>query len=121
MFSLKNETFLQKVKCAICGLIFAFKSEQSFAYYLLIFIATIFTNLILGFPILYLFINALCACLVFAAECLNTAVEKICDYLTTEYSNQIKYIKDVAAGGVLCCGLVYFLVEAIMIYLEVLL
>lgn len=118
---MKNETFLQKVKCAICGLILAFKFEKSFSYYLFIFIATIFINLILGFPILYLLINALCACLVFAAECLNTAIEKICDYLTTEYSNKIKYIKDVAAGGVLCCGFIYFLTEAIMIYLEVVL
>ena len=116
---MKNKTFLQKVKCAFIGLISAFKSEKSFTYYFMIYLTTILINLILGFPLLYFVITTVCALLVFAAECLNTAIEKVCDYLTKEYSAQIKYIKDVAASGVLCCGFIYFLVEFVLIYLEV--
>lgn len=118
-FVLKNKTFFQKVRCAIVGLYSAFKSEKSFTYYFGIYIFTLLINIILGLPFLYLIFNTICACLVFAAECLNTAIEKICDYLTKEYSAQIKYIKDVAASGVLCCGFVYFIVEFLLIYMGV--
>ncbi len=116
---MKNKTFFQKVRCAFIGLISAFKSEKSFTYYFLISFSTILINIFLGFQLLYFAITTICALLVFAAECLNTAIEKICDYLTREYSAQIKYVKDVAASGVLCCGFIYFLVEFVLIYLEV--
>ena len=114
---MKNKTFFQKVKCAFVGLISAFKSEKSFSYYFLILITTIIINLALKLPILCICANIIGAMLVFAAEALNTAIEKICDYLTKDYSAQIKFIKDVAAGGVLCCGGIYFFVEFIMLWL----
>ena len=112
---MKNKTFFQKVKCAFIGLISAFKSEKSFRYYVFILVATIILNLLLQLPLLCILVNIICALLVFAAECLNTAIEKICDYLTTDYSAQIKFIKDIAASGVLCCGSIYFLIEFLML------
>lgn len=57
----------------------------------------------------------LCIGAVLGAEGLNTAVEKLCDHVTTERHESIRIVKDVAAGAVLivgimviCVGLVIF-------------
>jgi len=39
--------------------------------------------------------------LVLAAEGMNTAVEKICDFIHPEYHERIGFIKDIAGGAVL--------------------
>ena len=38
--------------------------------------------------------------LVLVAESLNTAVEKLCDFIHPEYNKKIGFIKDIAAGAV---------------------
>jgi len=38
--------------------------------------------------------------LVLVAESLNTAVEKLCDFIHPDYNKKIGFIKDVAAGAV---------------------
>lgn len=38
---------------------------------------------------------------VISAELFNTAIEKVCDNYTTNRCEEIKYIKDLAAGAVL--------------------
>ena len=43
--------------------------------------------------------------LVLITEFLNTAIEHLCDFLTTDYSIHIKKIKDVAAAAVLLSAL----------------
>ncbi len=42
-----------------------------------------------------------CACMVIVAEIFNTALEKLCDLVTLTRDHRVKYIKDLAAGGVL--------------------
>ena len=42
--------------------------------------------------------------LVLAAECVNTAVERLCDRIGKEYNPLIKAAKDIAAGAVLICA-----------------
>ena len=43
----------------------------------------------------------LCIALVMIAEIVNTAIEKICDLVSLERREEIRYIKDISAGGVL--------------------
>ena len=43
----------------------------------------------------------ICIMATLAAELMNTAIEKLCDYITTEYHTKIGEIKDLAAGAVL--------------------
>lgn len=49
--------------------------------------------------------------LVFAVEFLNTAIERLCDYVQPEQHEQIRITKDLASAGVffglLLCGLVW--------------
>lgn len=42
-----------------------------------------------------------CSMLVLSLEMMNTAFEKICDLVTTEFNPTVKVVKDVAAGAVL--------------------
>ena len=43
----------------------------------------------------------ICIGAVIAMEIVNTAIEKLCDLIDSEYNPKIAYIKDVAAGAVL--------------------
>ncbi len=43
--------------------------------------------------------------LVCSVELLNTAIEILCDRVTSEMDDSIRRVKDVAAGGVLCAAL----------------
>ena len=47
----------------------------------------------------------LAICLVLCAESLNTAIEKIADFIHPDYNNKIGFIKDVAAGAVFFAAL----------------
>lgn len=62
----------------------------------------------------------LCIGIVFAGECINSAVEAVCDLVSPEYSPFVKKAKDVAACAVLLlaaaalvCGVVIFLPKLI--------
>lgn len=45
----------------------------------------------------------------FSAEMMNSAIERICDRQCKDYDEDIRYIKDVAAGGVLFWGFAFWL------------
>lgn len=62
-------------------------------------------------------------CMVFSAiaavlisELINTAIESICDFITTDYSTQIKRIKDVSAASVLIAS-IYAMFIALLIFI----
>ena len=44
------------------------------------------------------------AALVITAEILNTAIERLCDFVQPKQDARIKTIKDLAAGAVLCAS-----------------
>jgi diacylglycerol kinase (ATP) len=52
--------------------------------------------------------------LVIVAEMINTAIEKLCNRITTDHDPQIKVIKDISAGFVLLCALFSLVVAAII-------
>lgn len=114
----KNKTFFDSVRCAIQGLIKAYKEEKNFKIYTLLLIGFGVINYILGISALCWIVYIICALIAFSAECFNTAIERICDFLTTEKDARIGYIKDIAAAGVLYIGFIYFIVEGIIIYIN---
>lgn len=114
----KNRTFFDSVRCAINGLMIAYKEEKNFKVYTTIFIVFGLINLLLNIEIVYWIIYLICSLLAFSVECFNTAIERICDFLTTKENNSIKVIKDIAAGGVLYTGIIYFIVEGLIIYIN---
>ena len=96
---------LHSFKFAFRGLYHLFKSEKNFQIHILIFSAVI----ILGFWLeidrtdwaLLLLVSAG----VFAFEALNTAIEKLGDFVKKEYDFRMKTIKDISAAAVLIMAL----------------
>lgn len=112
---MKNDTFLKSISCAINGFTEALKTEKNYRYYMLIIIITLAVNLIIGVSLGCYVVQFITTAGVFSAECINTAIEHLSDLYTKEISHEIKIIKDMAAGGVLCWGIVYFGCEAVFI------
>lgn len=52
--------------------------------------------------------------LVFITEILNSAVERLCDYVKPEYSQTIKEIKDLAAGAVLISAMLAVIIGTLV-------
>ena len=57
-----------------------------------------------------------CIGLVITAEILNTCIEKLCDLYSTDYSNRIREIKDLAAGAVLAASLTAFVTAMVILF-----
>ena len=55
-----------------------------------------------------------CIVLVISLELLNTAIEILCDCITTEFNPLIKIIKDIAAGAVLIAAIGSILMGAVI-------
>ena len=60
----------------------------------------------------------ICIGLVMALECLNTALESLCDTVCPEKSDGIRKTKDAAAGAVLCAAIASAVVGAIVFFNE---
>lgn len=68
----------------------------------------------------------LCIGLVTALECVNTALERLCDTVHPEKSSGIRFAKDAAAGAVLCAavlsaavgGVIFFNSAAVKVTLD---
>jgi len=104
---MKNITFRQSVLCAIKGLYFGLKTEKNYKYYLginLAFFLLDFFYLQVDLATWYAVI--LSSAGVYGMECVNTAVEHLSDFTTKE---------DLAAAGVLCFGIAFFLIQGIAI------
>ena len=58
--------------------------------------------------------HTLAVTLVLAIEALNTAIEKLCDFVHEEHHNRIGFIKDISAGGVWFAAMGALIVELII-------
>ncbi len=54
--------------------------------------------------------------LVLAVEALNTAIEKLCDFVHDDFHDKIGFIKDVAAGAVWFSAMAALIVEILIFY-----
>ncbi|MDY3030983.1 MAG: diacylglycerol kinase family protein, partial [Clostridia bacterium] len=97
---MKNKSFLKSVRHAGEGFMSALKTERNLRIDLVI------ADLVLIFAYAYklsaagyaVLIAVICA--VMCAELFNTAMEYICDEVTEEYSEKIKFAKDISAAAV---------------------
>jgi diacylglycerol kinase (ATP) len=58
--------------------------------------------------------------LVWMAELLNTAIEKVCDLVSPQKSAEVKFIKDVAAAAVLVASILAFLIGLLIFIPQIL-
>lgn len=97
---MRKPSLLRSITNAIRGLWMIFKSERNFQI-------EVFALLINIFLIFYFHLSTLDAVLIFmvsfmvlSVEIINTAIEKICNFIHPEYDKRIGFIKDIAAGAV---------------------
>ena len=113
MVMFKNKNILQSMKFATIGFFKAVKSEKNFKFYLANILITLVINVLVGLSFLQYVLWFFSFCCVFSAECVNTAIEKLCDMITQEKSKQIEDIKDIAAGAVMVFGMMFYITEIV--------
>ncbi len=82
------------------GVIETFKEEFMCRVQFSFFIIQLVLSVILNFDFYSIIIILMGGSLVIALELLNTGVENLCDFCSSEYEQLIKRSKDSAAGGV---------------------
>lgn len=105
---MKNKNFLQSVKCAVKGASSGFRAERNFKIYTVIALVFIALNIITSSGLYDYIILLVLACGAFAAEYINTAIERLCDSFCPEDDKNVRFIKDVSAAAVLVAGIAFF-------------
>lgn len=112
---MKNKNFFQSVKRAARGIADGFRAERNFKIYAVIAAVFLALNIVTGSGLYDYMILLTLTSAAFSAEYFNTALERICDRFCSETDNDVKFIKDVAAGAVLAVGIAFFGAEGAVI------
>ncbi|MEO6731435.1 MAG: diacylglycerol kinase family protein [Ferruginibacter sp.] len=83
------------------GIRYCFTTQLNFRIHLLIMLLVIIAGFLFNISATEWLFIVLCCMLVLMLEMINTALEYLCDVITTEFNPVIKVVKDVTAGAVL--------------------
>lgn len=92
---------IRSFRYAFQGIITLIQSENNAKFHLLASISISITGFILHFTFIEWIGVGLSVSLVWAAEAFNTAIEKLCDFISPEKRSEIKQVKDLSAAAVL--------------------
>ena len=87
---------------AFKGAVAFFKSEHSVMVQFAFFLIFLVIGIVVGIDRYEWMMQFIVFGLIFTAEALNTAIERIADFIHPEYHTKIGWIKDLAAGAVFC-------------------
>ncbi|MBS1549528.1 MAG: diacylglycerol kinase family protein [Bacteroidetes bacterium] len=112
----KKPIWYKSLKYAVNGVWWVLKKERNFQ----IEVFFVFINLLLMFFFDVSRLDAVaivfCCALVLSAELMNTAVEKLCDFVHPQYHASIGLVKDIAAAAVLCAAMMSIVVGIIVYF-----
>ena len=91
---------LKSLRFAFKGMLILVRSEHSIMVQLGIGVLVSILGLILGLSPTEWMLQTMCIGMVLSAEGLNTAVEKLCDFVNPDFNPKIGKIKDISAGAV---------------------
>lgn len=107
--------YLRSIRFAINGLLYALRTERNVQIWLGVAVLTFLFSIWMEASQTELLIILLWISLIGTAEYLNTSIEKLSDRVTLEYDEEIKRVKDIAAGatfvasiGAIISGLIIF-------------
>jgi undecaprenol kinase/diacylglycerol kinase (ATP) len=106
--------FLNSLHFALQGAQKFFSTERNGQIQTVFGIAAIVLGAIVSISPFQWLLVLFCIGLVISLEMINTAIEKFCDLVTTDFHPRIKIIKDVAAGAVLMASVFSLLVGLII-------
>lgn len=96
------------------GLVQVTKSERNFRIHLLAAVLVILIGFIVRLSLFEWIVAIFAIGMVLVAETINTAVEKLMDYLKPDIHPAAKVIKDTAAGSVLIAVLTAFIIGCLL-------
>lgn len=99
---------------ALAGLRAVFKSEWNFRFHVISMMLVFIAGLLFELSQLEWALIILVIGMVLLTELLNTAIEKMIDYLRPEIHPKARFIKDAAAGAVLVSSIVAVLIGLII-------
>lgn len=102
-------------RCASRGLHHVISTQRNTKIQILIGLVAIILGFALSLPLSSWLAVIICITAVFAAECINTALESVVDLVSPGYAELAKRAKDCAAAGVLVCA-IGSLVVACVVY-----
>ena len=107
--------YLRSIRFALNGLFYALRTERNVQIWFGIAVLTLAFSIWIKVSKTELLIIILWMSIIGTSEYLNTAIEKLSDRITLEHDEQIKHVKDIAAGatfvasiGAIISGLIIF-------------
>ena len=107
---------LRSLKFAIKGAWLLITTEHSIMVQVFIGISVSILGWILDISSLEWILQIFAIGMVLVAESLNTAIEKLCDFIHPDFHKKIGFIKDISAGGVTFAAISAILI-GLIIYL----
>lgn len=101
---------------AFKGAVAFFKTEHSVMVQFAVFIFFTVLGLWLGLDRMEWMFQFLVFGIIFTAEALNTAIERVADFIHPEYHTKIGWIKDLAAGAVFCAFFTAIVIACFIYY-----
>lgn len=111
----KNSIF-KSFQIAGNGIVWMLKNERNFQIELFFFLGNLFLIFFLHLSKVDSILILLSCAVVLTLEIMNTALEKICDFIHPEYHPKIGVIKDVSAGAVLLAALFSVIIGVLVYY-----
>ena len=102
---------------AFNGLKILFKEEHNARIHLVVAIIVIVAGFYFQLSVGEWLVICLLIGMVFAMEIVNSVVENLCDYISPEWNDKIKKIKDLSAAGVLVVAFIS-IVSGIIIFVS---
>jgi diacylglycerol kinase (ATP) len=96
------------------GLAIMLRTQPNFLVHVLAALIVVVLGLILGLTPVELALIVLTVALVLILECLNTALESICDLVSPGYHHLVKRAKDVSAAAVLIAAAAAVVIAALL-------
>jgi len=115
-----NDSFIRgrvkSFKYAFKGFWLLIKTEASIKVQLILGILVTVLGLVMDLSTTEWLFQTLAIAMVLTSESLNTAIEKLCDFVNPNYNERIGFIKDIAAGAVTFAAL-FAIIIGLIIYL----
>ncbi len=99
---------------ALAGIAWALSSQRNLRIHAVATVAVVVMGMVANIAAWEWCAVLFCVALVWGTELLNSALEVLCDRVTTQEDPHIRRAKDAAAGAVLICAIISVVVAAIV-------
>lgn len=106
--------FLKSFLFALNGLRDAIRHEKNFQIQCIVALLVIIAGIFFSISAAQWIAILICIAMVLSFEIMNSAIEKLCDFVCPSINPAIKKIKDLSAGAVLLSAIISFIVGCII-------